>query len=152
MYERIIKIIAEFVQHMQIGGKPSGEKLQELERRGFTVVEISTALSWIAERIEAGNLIIGSQTSETSFKHRILNDIEKEVFSPEAWGLLVQYQELGILKQEQIEQIIDRGTLMNLYQADVHALSLLIIAIMFQQPESNHSMYRLLLQADERIH
>ena len=92
MYERIIKIIAEFLQHMQIGGQPSGDKLQELERRGFTVVEISTALSWIAERIEAGNLVIGSQTSETSFKHRILNDIEKEVFSPEAWGLLVQYQ------------------------------------------------------------
>ena len=76
MYERIIKIIAEFLQHMQIGGQPSGDKLQELERRGFTVVEISTALSWIAERIEAGNLIIGSQTSE------FLMILKKKCFRP----------------------------------------------------------------------
>lgn len=152
MYERIMQIIAEVIRHMQQGEKPSGMHLQELEKKGYTVAEISTALSWIADRIEASFVDIMQPGESSKNTHRVLNDAERDMFIPEAWGMLVHYQDIGLLSPEHIEQIIERSAMMNFRKVDIHSLTMLVVSILFQEDDSKHSLHRILLSGNEQIH
>lgn len=152
MYERIMQIIAEVISHMQQGGSPSGLQLKELESKGYTVAEISTALSWIADRIEASIIDVVDPGESSKNTHRILNDAEKEMFASDAWGMLVHYQNIGLLSPEHIEQIIERAAMMHFRKVDTHSLTMLIVSILFQEDDSKHSLHRILLSGDEQIH
>ena len=102
--ERIMEIIAFVIGARNQGTPLTKVDLGELHRRGFTESEISAALSWILERGTA------DASSDASF--RILHGIEAETITPEGWGLLLSYVNLGFLTNEDVEQIIERAMLM----------------------------------------
>jgi uncharacterized protein Smg (DUF494 family) len=152
MYDRIMQIISEVIGKMQTGDKLTKLQFKELESRGFTVAEISTALSWIAERIEQSMLEKTNHATRSEHSHRILNDSERMMFSGEAWGKLIHFREIGLLQTEHVEMIIERASMMNIGNVDNSTLTMLIVSLLFQDEESKHSLHRMLLHGDEQIH
>jgi uncharacterized protein Smg (DUF494 family) len=78
-----------------------------LTRDGYTQSEISSAFSWLFERISAGKSVTDI-TSGSGMSHRMLNDAEKMVFESQAYGYLIQCQQLGLLSNIDVETIIER--------------------------------------------
>jgi uncharacterized protein Smg (DUF494 family) len=152
MYDRILQIISEVIGHMQEGDTLTGLQLKEFENRGFTVAEISTALSWIAERIEHSVTEKTEHAVLSNDSYRILNEHERAMFSSDAWGRLLHFREIGLLHPEHVEMLIERAIMMNIGTVDNTTLTMLIVSMLFQDDDSKHSMHRMLLKGDEQIH
>jgi uncharacterized protein Smg (DUF494 family) len=108
--ERIMEIIAWVVGAFSQGTPINKVDTSELSRKGYTDSEISAALSWILERGE-GTLTDRDDLDTGSF--RILHGLEWETISSEAWGLLLSYHNLGLLSNEDVEQIIERAMILS---------------------------------------
>ena len=112
--ERIMEIIA-YVIGARADGTPLAKiDVKELARRGYTDGEISAALSWIMERGDVtlqGAEAHPDDSDNASF--RVLHGLEAETITPEAWGLLLSYRNLGFLSNEDVEQIIERAMVLS---------------------------------------
>ena len=111
MQERIIEIIvyllAEF-QHKQIDDGYT-DLSKELLSRGYTDNEINLAFSWIFNHLQK---TIGDEDVEFSYipgSTRVLHDLEKLVIEPEAYGYLLQLWHLGMIKEYELEDVIERA-------------------------------------------
>lgn len=152
MYDRILQIISEVIGHIQEGDSLTGLQLKEFENRGFTVAEISTALSWIAERIELSVTEKTEHALRSDLSHRVLNETERALFSSEAWGRMLHFREISLLRAEHVEMLIERAIMMNIGSIDNPTLTMLIVSLLFQDDDSKHSIHRMLLKGDEQIH
>lgn len=122
--ERIMEIIAYVIGVRREGTPLTKVDMGELHKLGYTDSEISAALSWIleqgkmdkggigeqAKREKEGNEASDGQGPTQSF--RVLHDVEAETITPEGWGLLLSYVNLGFLTNEDVEQIIERAMMM----------------------------------------
>lgn len=107
MFERVVEIILFLVSELRSQKQLSGVDVASLSRDGYTQSEISTAFSWLFDQMSVGRPILRSgETSRGS--HRILHDIERMVIGTEAYGYLLQWADLGILSQDDVERIIER--------------------------------------------
>ncbi len=104
--ERIMEIIAWVVGSHEPGTPLAKVDVTELSARGYTDSEISAALSWILERGD------GHVDPAEHGSFRVLHSVESEVITPEAWGILLSYHNLGFLTNADLEQIIERAMLM----------------------------------------
>ena len=109
MQERIIEIIIYLLeQFQQKRNKDSSTDLsKELVSRGYTDNEINLAFSWVTNHMQ-------TQTTETELNYAMdfgdeITDLEKLVITPEAYGYLIQIYHLGMLKEYDIEDVIDRA-------------------------------------------
>jgi uncharacterized protein Smg (DUF494 family) len=107
MQERIVEIILYLVNELKSNKRLSDVDVSSLERDGYTPSEISSAFSWLFERISVGQALM-TPTAGDRASHRLLNDAEKNVINPQASGYLMQCQQLGIISNVDIEAIIER--------------------------------------------
>jgi len=107
MQERVVEIILFLVNELRSNKRLNDVDVSSLTRDGYTQSEISSAFSWLFERLAVGksNTDVGSG-ADTSY--RILNDTEKMVVEPQAYGYLIQCQQLGLLNNVDVETIIER--------------------------------------------
>jgi uncharacterized protein Smg (DUF494 family) len=152
--ERIMEIIA-YVMGVRRSGTPLMKvDTTELTKQGYTQSEISAAFSWIMERGEQNIVPHDVQSSEHSGSgegsFRILHGIEAETITPEAWGLLLSYRDLGFLTNEDLEQIIERAMVMggetDVDIAEIRAL--VAVYVMHQGPFADTGSRNLLLGSD----
>jgi len=108
--ERIMEIIAWVVGAFTQGTPINKVDTTELSAQGYTDSEISAALSWILERGERALTHKGDINTES---FRILHGLEWETISTDAWGLLLSYRNLGLLSNEDVEQIIERAMILS---------------------------------------
>jgi uncharacterized protein Smg (DUF494 family) len=107
MYERVVEIIMFLVNELQSNKQLSEVDISVLSKSGYTQSEISTAFSWLFERMNVGQSM--SEMAEAREEsHRVLHEVEKMVITPEAHGYLVQAREFGILSNRDLETIIER--------------------------------------------
>lgn len=107
MHERIVEIILFLVNEMRSNKRLSDVDVSSLTRDGYTQSEISSAFSWLFERLSVGQSMTDvSSGARTS--HRMLNDAEKMVIGLQAYGYLIQCQQLGLLDNVDVETIIER--------------------------------------------
>ena len=107
MYQgRIVDILVVLMDEIKSGGMKN-ERMEvlstELMKRGYSEHEISTAFSWILERI----VVPEDEITANPGSFRVLHDIEKIFISKEAFGFLIQLASLGILSHSEIEQVIE---------------------------------------------
>lgn len=107
MHERIVEIILFLVNELKSNKQLSEVDVSLLSQNGYTQSEISTAFSWLFERLSVGEpLFTPGKAGDSS--HRMLNDAEKMVIQPDAFGYLLQCHQLGLLSNNDIETIIER--------------------------------------------
>ena len=111
MKERIIEIIIYLLeQFRQAPDKNTDKDLsKELLSRGYTDNEINLAFSWVSNHLQ-------SKTADSKINYSldsdlVLDDLEKLIISPEAYGYLLQLYHLGMLKEYDLEDVIDRALL-----------------------------------------
>ena len=107
MQERVVEIILFLVNELRSNKRLNDVDISSLTRDGYTQSEISSAFSWLFERIAVGKSVT-DVTSGASTSHRMLNDAEKMVVGSHAYGYLIQCQQLGLLNNVDVETIIER--------------------------------------------
>lgn len=107
MQERIVDIILYLVNELKSSKRLSDVDVTSLTRDGYTQSEISSAFSWLFERLSAEQDNVASAVNSES-SYRLLNDFEKMIIDPHAYGYLIQCQRLGLIKNSDIETIIER--------------------------------------------
>ncbi|MGD1045781.1 MAG: DUF494 family protein [Bacteroidota bacterium] len=107
MQERVVEIILFLVNELRSNKRLNDVDVSSLTRDGYTQSEISSAFSWVFERLSVGKSIT-DVTGGASTSHRMLNDAEKMVVGLQAYGYLIQCHRLGLLKNADVETIIER--------------------------------------------
>lgn len=150
MFERIIEIIVYVMSELKQKKQLAEIDLRELEQLGYTNSEISTAFSWLVDRIEFDETEkFEKKSSRTSF--RILHEAEKELFSKTALGELVQFTSLGILNNEHIEQIIEKALVSGMNYIDSGHLKTFVAYAVFNAHSNAYGDARIMLQGGETI-
>ena len=107
MHERIVEIILYLVNELRSNKRLNDVDVSSLTRDGYTQSEISSAFSWLFERLAVGKSLT-SPVEGASNSHRMLNDAEKTVIESQAHGYLIQCQQLGLLTNADVETLIER--------------------------------------------
>ncbi len=145
MNERVVEILVYIMNHIRNkkGNLNQLEVLsQDLLNKGYTENEISSAFTWLMEKIGGGFDEILKQTSPvSSFSFRVLHDLEQMIISPEAYGYLIQMKELGLLDDFDVEQVIERAVMLGSSQIDIWAIKAIIASVLFQDQSFGQGFY-----------
>ena len=132
---------------------PLGEiDLSVLTNSGYTPTEISTAFSWLYEKINVGENLVTEISKSSPHSHRVLHEAERMVFTPEAYGYLIQLRELRLISEEDIETVIDRVMLADYATAGVQETKSLIASILLEGNDSRNSGSRITFNGKDTIH
>ena len=106
-----------------------------LKTQGFSENEISTAYSWILDRLQTDTeFVYDSKGSITAT--RILSDNERHHFETDAVGYLMQLAHFNILTDEQMETVLERGMLIWPSPVSLEQIKILIDSILFSDSMS----------------
>ncbi len=151
MYDRIVEIIVYVVSELKQNKQISEINIDELSRKGYTKSEISTAFSWIADRLELSESFVEDKTYVNPDSFRVLHEVERDMFTTKAWGELVQLHSLGLLTADHIDYIIERGIMSGSRRIDSDALKSYAAGIIFNADNGDSSGNRIMLSGDDAI-
>jgi uncharacterized protein Smg (DUF494 family) len=151
MYEKIIEIIVFVIAELKQNKNFDEIDIDELQKLGYTQEEISTAFSWLVDRIEFSDKFPVTTVFTRNDSFRILHDVEKQLFSSDAWGELVQLHTLGIITNEMIEVLIERAILMGMQEIDSQNLKSFVAGFIFNANSNTSPVQRYMLKGTERI-
>lgn len=151
MYERVVEIIMFLVNELKSSKQLSEVDVAVLSNNGYTASEISTAFSWLFERMNVGQPVVdGVEASDES--HRILHDVEKMVISPEAYGYLLQAHQFGILNNGDIETIIERIMAAGFSTVGIAEMKSFIAGMLFDTESQQGSGGRISWGSNDSVH
>lgn len=84
---------------------------QKLIANGYSNVEINFALNWIFNNLAEKKRPADQSLEYSSRASRLLHELEKIIFTPEAYGYLLQMHQLGLLNDAEFEEVIDEALL-----------------------------------------
>ena len=151
MYEKIIEIIVYVIAELRQNKKINEIDLEKLKKLGYTKSEISTAFSWLVDRIEMSENLLFANTCENCNSFRVLHDVEKELFTDEALGELIQLQSLGIIKNEHIELLIERAIMMGADVIESEQVKNFVAQVVFNAHNNNFLNSRFMLAGNDTI-
>lgn len=151
MYERVVEIIMFLVNELKSNKQLSEVDVSVLSSNGYTQSEISTAFSWLFERMNVGQTVMETSEARKS-SHRVLHEVEKMVITIEAHGYLVQAHELGILSNSDIEMIIERIMAAGFSSVGVPEMKSFIAGMLFDTESQQGSGGRISLDGNDTIH
>jgi uncharacterized protein Smg (DUF494 family) len=114
MDERLVELIIAIVDRL-VDSETRSETVesitQSLITEGYNAQEVNTAFMWLYHTVdesffEDGKII---RTDGSIGTVRVLNDFERTLITPEAYGYILQLSQLGLLDNLQIEEVIDRA-------------------------------------------
>ena len=152
MQEKIVEIIVFLIHEIQHNKRLGEIDLRLLSERGYTDNEISTAFSWLFDKINLGENVLTNESRKSPRSQRILHDAERAVITPEAHGYLIQLRELGLLDDMEVETAIDRIMMAGFGQVGMQEMKSVIASIMFDYDDSNRIGSRLMLNSKDTIH
>lgn len=114
MDERLVEIIIAIVDRLVDieNGPDTVESItRSLMAEGYHAQEINTAFMWLYHTVdesffEEGKIVHKDRLLGTV---RVLNDFERTMITPEAYGYVLQLSQLGLLDNLQIEEVLDRA-------------------------------------------
>jgi uncharacterized protein Smg (DUF494 family) len=114
MDERLVEIIIAIVDRL-VDRQPTSRTVDGLTRAliadGYSVGEINTAFMWLYHTVDESFFDEGAVLGTCAKKYslRMLNEFEKSLISPQAYGYILQLSQLGLLDDLQIEELIERA-------------------------------------------
>lgn len=134
MGDRLLDIVVQIMAHIRDtqGQVETFDDISaDLRSQGFTDSEISYAYSWVIDHIqsEVQPLVEMMQPGDSI---RVLSLKERQHFSSEAFGYLLQLQFLGILGESEMEMILERGCVVGAAPIDMQQIKLIVGAVIFR--------------------
>jgi uncharacterized protein Smg (DUF494 family) len=150
MFERIIEIIVYVISELKQNKHISEIDVNELQKLGYTSAEISTAFSWLVDKIEFSEELF-ADTFDAGDSFRVFHDAERELFTRAAWGEMIQLHSLGIITNEHIEKIVERSAMAGSEQIDSPQLKQLVASISFNAETNTSPGTRIMLNGGDTI-
>lgn len=150
MYEKIVEILIYVLNEVRRTNKPLGEiDVSVLQRKGYTETEITTAFSWLFDRLKGvpDDRQMFEEGRAESF--RILHSAEQYVISPKAFGYLLQLRELNLLSSNQLEMVIDRAMMSGLEQLSISDIQDVVASVLF---DTDGPRGKMIMDANDSIH
>ncbi len=151
MFERIFEIILFVIAELKYDSDLTKVDVKKLEKLGYSTSEISTAFSWLVDKMtyDEVNSIPNESIKEKSL--RVFDESEKEIFTKEALGELTQLNTLGLINSIEIEYLIERVLISGSPEVDKKMLSDMLGSILFNNMDSGYYGSRLILTGNETI-
>lgn len=151
MYERVVEIIMFLVNELQSNKQLGDVDISVLAKNGYTQSEISTAFSWLFERMNVGQTMVDEGEANDA-SHRILHDVEKMVITPEAFGYLLQARQFKVLANRDVETIIERVMAAGFSKVGVPEMKSFIAGMLFDTESQHGSGGRISWNHNDTIH
>jgi len=101
-----------------------------LKNQGFSDNEISTAYTWVLDRLQSDTEFF-CDTKRNASAVRVLSDSERHHFTSEAIGYLMQLAHFGIIAPEQVESIMERGMMIWPAPVTLEQIKILADSVLF---------------------
>jgi uncharacterized protein Smg (DUF494 family) len=151
MKERIVEIIVYLISELKNNIPLHEIDLTVLTTNGYTPSEISTAFTWLYEKIDSDENVTQQVSESSPHSHRVLHDAERSAFSPEAFGYLVQLRELGLLKDTDLEAVIDRIMLAGYISVNIPEVKSIVAGLLLELDDSGNTGSRIMLNSKDTI-
>lgn len=134
MNERVVEILIFIMNEIRKNSKTT-QKLEllskDLIRKGYTEGEISSAFSWLLDRLRTeAEEIVPNQGSTFKDSFRLLHEIENSVISTEAYGYVIQLKELGLINELDVEQILERAMMLGTSKVDADDIKSIVASML----------------------
>lgn len=151
MHERIVEIILFLVNELKSNKQLSEVDVSLLSQNGYTQSEISTAFSWLFERMSVGEPVFAPGKPADS-SHRMLNDAERMVIQTDAFGYLLQCHQLGLLNNSDIEVIVERIMAAGFSAVGVNEMKSFVAGLLFGLDNPPNGGGHIVLGNNDTIH
>jgi uncharacterized protein Smg (DUF494 family) len=150
MYEKIVEILIFVLNEVRKTNKPLGEiDISQLESKGYTEAEISTAFTWLFDRLRTGTTVRSAIVDQNRGSFRVLHNAEQQVITPEAFGLLLQLQQLDIISDSELEMIIERAMVSGLDRHETSDIHDIVASVLFDTDSVRGQFF---LNSNDTIH
>ena len=151
MKERIVEILIYIMSEIQENKGLAEIDLGELKDKGYTQSEISTAFSWLYDTMHLSEGVLSHPARAAEGSRRMLHDIEKTLITTEGQGYLIHLSELGLLDEQDVEQVIERAMVSGYEKLTLQELQELVAFVLFSKSGSSGSN-RSMLNSRDTIH
>jgi len=147
MTERVVEILIYIMSELRRSQK-SSKKLdllsKDLIQKGYTESEISSALTWIINRLnmDAEEVTDSEHPNPNAYRH--LHEIERAVISTEAYGYVIQLKELGIIDELDVEELLERAMMLGTSAVDVEDIKSIVATLLIRNDGFSEGTYFLL--------
>ncbi len=135
MGDRVLEIVVFLMSQIR-ETKGRLENLEDMSDRlksqGFTDNEISSAYSWVLDQLQTDSQFLYN-FSHPGGSFRVLTEKERQHFTIEAMGYLLQLRHLGLLTDGQLEQIMERGSLVGPPPVNLPQLKVVVGTVLFRE-------------------
>lgn len=135
MTERVVEILIYIMSELRRDRKYS-QKLDALSKdliqRGYTQSEISSALTWIMNRLSMDAEEVSDNERPSQNSHRHLHEIERAVLSTEAHGYIIQLKELGIIDELDVEELLERALMLGTSEVEVDDIKSIVATLLIR--------------------
>jgi uncharacterized protein Smg (DUF494 family) len=154
MNERIIDIILYLVTQIRQETPIELIDVNRLSDAGYTASEIGAACSWLVDRATFGTAVAptAEPTDGPRRTFRVLHESERRMFRPEAYGYLLQLFEIGLIDVGELETVINRAQIANLYALDTYEVKTLIGMLLAESGDLSFGGSRLMLNSHDVVH
>jgi uncharacterized protein Smg (DUF494 family) len=150
MRENIVDIIAYLMAELHSNHAINEKTVATLSNQGYSQTEISTAFSWLADRASMKEFTSVSKDGGR-YSFRILHDFEKMFVSSDVFGYLLLLQQLGILANDQLEEVIERCIATGQQPIELSDVKEIIAALLFSTDPYSAPGRRIFLHPTDMI-
>jgi uncharacterized protein Smg (DUF494 family) len=150
MFERIFEIIIYVISELKTDSDLANVDIGKLENLGYSSSEISTAFSWLADKI-AYDVYSDYSNKRNISSLRVFDDFEKELFTKDALGELTQLNKMRLVGSTDIEFLIERVMLTGTERIDRKMLSSILGNILFNNLNLHNQGSRIILNGSDTI-
>ncbi|MEX0686072.1 MAG: DUF494 family protein [Balneolales bacterium] len=139
MQNNVIDLIIFLVRRIRIGDKLNEVKLDALQ--GYDNAEISAAWSWVLQKQHSGELKYPKKDKIKSSRpkaHRVLHYAERMMITKEAYGYLLELNDMGLIGHSVMEKIIEQAMLHSTEQITLAKAKEMVVKIIFANDDSSH--------------
>ncbi len=150
MQEKIVELIVVLMREIRQTNDISKVDVSKLTDNGYSQSEISTALSWIYDKM---NLREPSKSAKGAHarSYRIFHEAERQILTKDARGFLVEMYELGLIDHIDMETIIERSLMSGSNVIDRNEIKSVAAGVLFEYNSPNKPGSRIMLNSSDTI-
>jgi len=150
MQEKIVELIVVLMREIRQTHDISKIDVSKLKDNGYSQSEISTALSWIYDKMNMREPL-KKVRGKSARSYRIFHEAERQILTKDARGFLVEMYELGLIDHIDMENIIERSLMTGLNVIDRDEIKLVAAGVLFEYNSPGKPGSRILLNSSDTI-
>jgi len=150
MQEKIVELIVSLMREIKQRRDISKVDVSKLTESGYSQTEISTALSWIYDKMNLREPLKRVKGAPAR-SHRIFHEAERQIITKEARGVLVEMYELGIIAQIDMENTFARSLMSGSNTVDRNEIRSIIASVLFEYNSPGKPGSRIMLNSSDTI-